>query len=100
MIESLLASYLKGAITADHLAAECLHMIDPAQPSLVLDALPAEILTRVLDQARKYESGKVVSNYPILPAADQIEATREWIEVSRRMGAGGPLTSVAEPKSA
>ena len=39
-MESLMAMYQKGAITADHLAYECLHRIDPASPGLVLSHLP------------------------------------------------------------
>ena len=96
MIESLVALYLKGAITADHLAAECLHLIDPAEPGLVLDDLPGEVLALMLDHARRFRMGKVISNYPILPAVDQVEAAREWIEASRLIGRMGPLSKVAE----
>ena len=37
-MEKLVAMYEKGAITADHLVAECLHLIDPQCPDRVLGA--------------------------------------------------------------
>jgi hypothetical protein len=72
--------YHKGAITADHLVVQCLRMIDPANPALVLDALPHEILMRVLDFARQYRPNGMVTNYGVLPAVDQVEAAKKWIE--------------------
>jgi hypothetical protein len=36
--------YEKGAITADHLVAECLHRIDPEDPGRVLSNLPDPVL--------------------------------------------------------
>ena len=48
MITSLVSMYEKGAITADHLAAQCIHMIDPEDPGLVLSDLPNPILDRML----------------------------------------------------
>jgi len=39
--------YEKGAITSDHLVAQCIHMIDPDDPGLVLSDLPNPILDRV-----------------------------------------------------
>jgi hypothetical protein len=32
---SLVAMYEKGAITADHLVVECLHMLDPENPAVI-----------------------------------------------------------------
>ncbi len=40
--------FQKGAITADHLAAQCIRMIDPEDPGLVLSDLPNSILDRKL----------------------------------------------------
>ena len=36
MITSLVSMYEKGAITSDHFVAQCIHMIDPDDPGLVL----------------------------------------------------------------
>ena len=47
MITSLVSMYEKGAITADHLAAQCIHLIDPEDPGLVLSDLPNPILDRM-----------------------------------------------------
>lgn len=83
MTTSLVAMYHKGAITADHLTCECLHRIDPENPALVLGALPDEILTRMLEFIGRYRPGGMVTNYGILPAIDQVEAARRWIEEAR-----------------
>jgi hypothetical protein len=80
MVEALVATYEKGAITAHHLVVQCLHMIDPADPALILDALPDKILSRMLEFTRKYQSGRMVSSDGLLPADDQVEAARKWIE--------------------
>ncbi len=80
MITSLVAMYQKGAITSDHLVVECLHMIDPANPAPVLMALPEEILSRMLEFTRLYRPDGMITNYGILPAADQVEAAKRWIE--------------------
>jgi hypothetical protein len=84
MTASLVAAYRKGAITADHLVVQWLHLVDPKAPGLVLDPLPHELLVRTLEFARQYHSGSMVTNYGILPAADQVEAARRWIEENRR----------------
>ena len=47
MITSLVSMYEKGAITSDHLVAQCMHMIDPDDPGLVLSDLPNSIPTRL-----------------------------------------------------
>ena len=44
MITSLVSRYEKGAITSDHLVAQCVHMIDPDDPGLVLSDLPNSVL--------------------------------------------------------
>jgi hypothetical protein len=77
---SLVAMYQKGAITADHLVAECLHRLDPGDPGPVLDPLPDEILDRMLDFAVRYRPDRTVTNYGLLPTPDQVDAARRWIE--------------------
>jgi hypothetical protein len=82
MMNALVSMYESGAITADHLVAQCLHMIDPDNPALVLDALPREILVRMLEYAGKYQPDRMVSSYGLLPAVDQVEAAKRWIEAA------------------
>jgi hypothetical protein len=48
MVSSLVSMYEEGAITADHLAAECIQMVDPDDPGLVLGDLPDPVLDRIL----------------------------------------------------
>jgi hypothetical protein len=96
MMAALVAMYQKGAITADHLAAECLHRVDPDNPALVLDSLPDEILERVLEYAGKSRQGQMVSNYGIVPAIDQINAAKTWIEEVQSSKRIGSLSNQAD----
>ena len=84
-MRSLVTMYRKGAITADHLILESLHMIDPEDPTPVLGPLPDEILVRMLDFAGRYRSNGMVTNYGVLPAIDQIRAATRWIENTRNL---------------
>lgn len=80
MMERLVLMYEKGAITADHLVVECLHMIDSANPALVLALLPKEILIRMLKYANDFRPNRMRTNYGLQPTADQVLAAKEWIE--------------------
>jgi len=80
MIDALVAMYRKGALTADHLTAQCLHMVDPDHPGLILNALPHEVLTRMLEFTRQYTPNGMVTNYGPLPATDQVAAAKRWLE--------------------
>ena len=84
MTRSLLDQYQMGMITDDHLVVESLHMIDPDNPGLVLGALPDDILPRVLRFVRDYLDGRMVTNFGVLPAQDQVLAARTWIESALR----------------
>ena len=86
-MEKLLAMYEKGDITADHLVAECLHMIDPADPALVLARLPNDVLSRMLHYAHEYRAGTMRTNYGLQAAVDQVEAAKAWIENRIRQSA-------------
>ena len=57
MISSLVSMYEKGAITCGHPIAQCLQMIDPDDPGLVLSDLPNAILDRMLVYARAVSTG-------------------------------------------
>jgi hypothetical protein len=82
MMESLVAIYEKGAITPDHMVVQCLHMINPAAPELVLGLLPMDLFDRVLDFTKKYRPS-MISSHGILPTIDQVEAARRWLERKR-----------------
>ncbi|MGA9923622.1 MAG: hypothetical protein WBQ29_09470, partial [Isosphaeraceae bacterium] len=96
MITSLVSMYEKGAITSDHFVAQCIHMIDPDDPGLVLSDLPNSILDRMLIYARRYQPGRMVSNYENLPTTDQVEAAKNWIEDLQTRREGGKTTAEAD----
>ena len=96
MITSLVSMYERGAITADHLAAQCIQMIDPDDPGLVLSDLPNSILDRMLVYARRYQPDRMVSNYGESPTSDQVKATKNWIEDVQTMREGGKTTAEAD----
>ena len=74
------ASVVQGAITADHLVVECLHMLDPRHPETVLGVLPSAVLERMLKYVREYQPESMRTNYGPQPALDQVTAARIWIE--------------------
>jgi hypothetical protein len=80
MMKKLVGMYETGAVTADHLVAECLHMLDPQCPDLVLSVLPPEILERMLKYTIEYRPRRMRSNYGLQPTVDQVEAAKHWIE--------------------
>ena len=79
MIPELVKMYGAGAITAHHVAVQCLHMLDPAEPELVLDQLPDDILAAIQNFADGYDPKGMKTNYGVLPAQDQVIAATEWI---------------------
>jgi hypothetical protein len=82
MMRSLVEKYQAGMITDEHLVVESLNMVDPKNPGLVLSSLPDDIVLRTLRFAKDYLPGRMVTNYGVLPAQDQILAARLWIEKS------------------
>ena len=96
MITSLLSMYEKGGITADHLAAQCLHLIDPEDPGLVLSDLPNPILDRIVAYSQRYQPDRMVSTYGVLPAIDQVEAAKSWIADFQTMREGGQTSAEAD----
>ncbi|GAC1449918.1 MAG: hypothetical protein NVSMB9_34050 [Isosphaeraceae bacterium] len=83
MMAELVSMYKEGAVTADHLVAECVQRIDPENPGLVLGALPEEIFGKVLEFVHEYRPDGMVTNHGLLPAVDQVEAARAWISGKR-----------------
>lgn len=80
MIEKLVEMYQRGAITADHLVVECLHMVDPRHPELVLGVLPSAVLERMFKYVREYRPEGMRTNYGLPAAEDQVKAAKSWIE--------------------
>ena len=96
MISLLLSMYEKGAITLDHLVAECIQLIDPDDPGVVLGDLPDSILDRMLIYARRYQPDRMVSNYGTLPTAEQVQAAQNWIEDVQAIREGGRTAAEAD----
>ena len=80
MITSLVRMYEKRTITAEHLVAQCIQMIDPDDPGLRISDRPNSILDRMLAYSRRYQPDRMNSTYGNPPATDQVEAARNWIE--------------------
>ena len=55
MVDELIEMYQDGAITGYQVMMDCLHMLDPDHPDLVLSRLPEEILEEMLDYAHRYD---------------------------------------------
>jgi hypothetical protein len=82
MMRSLVEKYRIEMVTDDHLVVEKLHLVDPENPGLVLSSLPDNILDRMLQFSKEYLHGRMVTNYGVLPARDQVLAASHWIEQS------------------
>ena len=76
-MRSLLEKYREGMITQDHLIVEALSMVDPDNPSLVLGPLPDDVLEGTLQLAKEYLGGRMVTNYGVFPAQDQMLAASQ-----------------------
>ncbi len=90
MIPELVKRYEAGAITAHHLAVQCLHMVDPDEPELVLAQLPDDILAAIEKFADEYTPRGMSTNFGVIPAQDQVSAAMKWI--------GEKDVSLAKPK--
>ncbi len=78
MMNRLLEMYEAGAITGYQVMIDCLHMLDPDRPELVLAGLPAEVLDEIADYAKRYDPARPRSG-SLLPAKDQVRAAERWI---------------------
>ena len=54
MIKKLIEMYESGSITGYQVMMDCLQMLDPENPGLVLSELPEEILDEMLRSRIKY----------------------------------------------
>ncbi len=84
MVDELIEMYQNGAITGYQVTIDCLHMLDPDQPDLVLIRLPEEILEEMLDYAHRYVPSCMRSNKGLPPAVDQVKSAQRWIEKIQR----------------
>jgi hypothetical protein len=93
MVDQLIEMYQDGAITGYQVMMDCLQMLDPDHPDLVLSRLPEEILEEMLDYARRYDPSCIRSIAGLPPAADQVRAAQRWIEEKKRQKAEQPMAS-------
>ena len=77
-------------------APECIKLVDPDDPGLVLSDLPNSVLDTILGYAQRFKPNRMVSNYGVLPAADQVDAARSWIEDLQTLKAGGNTAAEAD----
>lgn len=82
IMEALVEKNRLGKISDDHLVLECLHMVDPEEPALVLNSIPENILDRMLGFANEYLQGRMPTSPGLLPTQDQVLAAKDWIERS------------------
>ena len=88
-VRRLVERYAAGAVTADHLFVDCLHLIDPAHPGAVLGDLPDSLLDRFSGFVHGYDPDRAVATFGPLPARDQVEASARWLAAAvRRTPAG------------
>jgi hypothetical protein len=72
-LERLLAGYASGAIAIHEFAVESLNLLDPRNPSAVLQGLPPEIVPRLREFIDEYRPGQMLSSHGgAIPTPDQI----------------------------
>jgi hypothetical protein len=77
----LVSHYEAGAIASHEFAVESLNLLDPRNPSAVLQGLPPEIVPRVREFIDEYRPGEMLSSHGgAIPTPDQIEAARGWLD--------------------
>ena len=83
MVRQLVEMYKDGFITGYQVMIDCLHMLDPDNPDLVLSHLPDEVLEEMLEYARRYDPRRPRSVSPIPPTLDQVRSAEQWIQDHR-----------------
>jgi hypothetical protein len=91
VIKRLVEMYERGSVTGYQVMIDCLHMLDPKDPDLVLSGLPDEVLDEMLAYARRYDPRRPHSPTLIPPAEDQVRAAECWIR-ARRAAGSKPVT--------
>jgi len=92
MIKKLIEMYESGSITGYQVMMDCLQMLDPDNPDLVLSDLPEEILDEMVKYARRYDPRRQRSESLIPPAEDQVRTAERWI-CARRSRSANPVKS-------
>jgi hypothetical protein len=92
----LIEMYREGAITGYQVMMDCLQMLDPDHPDLVLSQLPEEILEEMLNYAHRYDPSCMRSIAGLPPALDQVRAAQRWIDEKRRQQPERNLASSSE----
>jgi hypothetical protein len=90
MIKRLIEMYESGSITGYQLMMDCLQMLDPDNPGLVLSDLPEEVLDEMLKYARRYDPRQPRSATLMPPALDQVRTAERWI-CARRTKSSNPV---------
>lgn len=84
-VQQLVAGYESGAIIAHELVVKCLGMVDPNDPSAILDHLPPRTLPWLGEFLDIYEPGKIRSLHGgAIPTPEQVIAAREWLGAARQ----------------
>lgn len=98
MVNQLIEMYRDGAITGYQVMMECLQILDPSRPGLVLSKLPQEIIDEMYEYIRRYDPSCMRSGAGLPPALDQVNAAQKWIEVNMQYNVGGRgLGAVSAP---
>jgi hypothetical protein len=92
MIERLIEMYENGSITGYEVMMNCLQLLDPDNPGLVLSDLPEEILDEMLKYAGRYDPRRPRLASLIPPAEDQVRTAERWI-CARRNRSSKPVNS-------
>lgn len=93
MVDELIEMYRDGAITGYQVMIDCLHIVDPDHPDLVLSPLPEEILEEMMQYAHRYDPSCMRSITGLPPSVDQVGAAQRWIEERRRKKAERNMAS-------
>ena len=76
--KTLVEMYQQGAITAYQAMIDCLHMVDPKDPNLVLNDLSPRIRDEMLKYVLRYDSTRRSLGRDF--GIDQVAAAKTWLE--------------------
>jgi hypothetical protein len=83
MLKNLVKMYEDGVLSGYQLMMDCLHMLDPHSPGLVLDHLPDEVLEEMLQYAGRFDPHRRRPESPVPPTEDQVKSAERWIQSHR-----------------
>jgi hypothetical protein len=86
-IQQLVGRHSSGAITGQHLIVQCLLLLDPVNPDLVLAAIPQCLLDKFALFVDEYRPGYMITTHGALPTREQVAAAAKWLaRAGRRVG--------------